>query len=143
MPHRDEIGGTTLFVGDLASFADEQHIEQVFLDYGFEVVDVKLMRGKQSMSSLGYGFVTMRSNNDAMRAISALDSKLVYGRKLRVKWAVPNMKNKKNSDPVNSVYVKFQALTVSLVFICIIIRFTLHIYIHIYTYMLIYINSLY
>lgn len=117
MPHCDDAGGITLFVGDLASFADEQHIEQVFLGYGFEIVDVKLMRGKQSMSSLGYGFVTMRSNNDAMRAIAILDSKLVYGRKLRVKWAVPNMKNKKNSDPVNSVYVKFQALTVCNLFV--------------------------
>jgi RNA recognition motif-containing protein len=105
-------GGTTLFVGDLASFCDEKHIQEVFTEHGFEVVDVKLMRGKQSMSTLNYGFVQLRSNADAMKAIAVLDSKLIHGRKLRVNWAQPNMKVSRPSESNNSVYVKFQALTV-------------------------------
>lgn len=104
--------GTTLFVGDLASFCDEKHIQEIFIDHGFEVVDVKLMRGKQSMSTLNYGFVQLRSNADAMKAIAVLDSKLIHGRKLRVNWAQPNMKLSRQSESNNSVYVKFQALTV-------------------------------
>ena len=111
------IGGTSLFVGDLASFCDENHIQGIFRDHGFDVVDVKLMRGKQSMSSLSYGFVTMRSSEEAARAIQELDSKLVYGRRLRVKWAVPNLKVKKVTETVNSVYVKFQALNVRIEFL--------------------------
>jgi RNA recognition motif-containing protein len=90
----------------------EKHIQEVFTEHGFEVVDVKLMRGKQSMSTLNYGFVQLRSNADAMKAIAVLDSKLIHGRKLRVNWAQPNMKVSRPSESNNSVYVKFQALTV-------------------------------
>ena len=107
----EESSQTSLFVGDLASFCDEKHLLSIFKEHGFEVIEAKLMRGKQSMSSLGYGFVKLTSTEDALRAIDVLDSKLIYGRKLRVKWAVPNLKQKKIAS-VNSVYVKFQALLV-------------------------------
>jgi RNA recognition motif-containing protein len=106
------VPNTSLFVGDLASFCDERHIETVFREHGFEVVDVKLMRGRQSMSSLSYGFVLMKNRQDAAKAILTLDSKLIYGRKIRVSWAVPNMKQQKSEESINSVYVKFQALRV-------------------------------
>lgn len=101
----------SLFVGDLASFVTEQHMQEIFRQEGFEIINAKLMRGKQSLSSLSYGFVLMNTKNEAIRAISALDSKLVYGRKLRVKWARPNVKENKNTEFVNSVYVKFQILS--------------------------------
>ncbi len=104
--------GLTLFVGDLASFCDETHMEAIFRDHGFDILDAKLMRGKQSLASLNYGFVRMKSHDDALRAISTLDSKLINGRKLRVNWAVPNVKTGKTNESVNSVYVKFQALVV-------------------------------
>jgi RNA recognition motif-containing protein len=103
---------TSLFVGDLASFCDERHIHAIFQEQGFEVLDVKLMRGKQSMVSLNYGFVLMKSRSEALRAISMLDTQLFYGRKIRVSWAAPNMKIKKQEESSNSLYVKFQALKV-------------------------------
>ena len=106
--------GNSLFIGDLASFCSEKHIVGIFLDHGFEVVDVKLMRGKQSLSTLNYGFVQMKSSAEAVKAITLLDSKLVYGRRIRVNWAAPNLKASKPNESSNSIYVKFQALMVKL-----------------------------
>lgn len=110
-----DLDGTRLFVGDLASFCDESHIQEIFESNGFEIVNVKLMRGKQSLSSLSYGFAQLRSREDAVKAIALLDGKLVYGRNIKVRWASQGS-GKKNPTSVNSIYVKFQALEVQLVF---------------------------
>jgi RNA recognition motif-containing protein len=103
----------SLFVGDLSSFCDEEHIKLVFETRGFEVVEAKLMRGHRSMSSLNYGFVKLRSNEEAARAISMLDNMLVYGRKIRVNWASPNKTIDSNEKTINAIYVKFQTFSVN------------------------------
>jgi RNA recognition motif-containing protein len=108
-----EFASNVLFVGDLASFCTEAHIESIFRNEGFRIVDAKLIRGRQSALSLNYGFVQMRTAEEAMGAIAALDNRLFYGRTIRVSWAKPNSKGSKSHDIVNSIHVKFQALIVS------------------------------
>ena len=75
------------------------------------------MRGSQSKSSLNYGFVKMKSNDDAMRAIAELNAKLIYGRRIKVHWAIPHIKTNKESTLTHSVHVKYQSLMVSILFL--------------------------
>jgi RNA recognition motif-containing protein len=105
--------GSNLFVGDLSSFCDEDQITNIFAEHGFHIIEAKLMRGHRTLSSLNYGFVKLRTNDEAARAISALDGKLIFGRKIRVNWAVPNKPMKQSEKTSNSLYVKFQTLVVS------------------------------
>jgi RNA recognition motif-containing protein len=100
--------GRELFIGDLASICQEEHIRILFKCHGFDIVDVKIMRGNRSMSSLNYGFVQMKTCQDASLAIQALDNFLYYGRRIRLNWASVNSDIKKTNESVNSVYVRFQ-----------------------------------
>ena len=111
--HPMEFSTNVLFIGDLASFCTEEHIDSIFRSEGFRIADAKVVRGKSSMQSLNYGFVQMRSAIEAQNAIGALDGKLFYGRKIRVSWSKPNAKGAKTNEGVNSVHVKFHALKVS------------------------------
>lgn len=117
-------GGSTpsLFVGNLSIFVTEKDIEALFDkhisndDTGDRSVDVKIIRSDKSVS-LGYGFVNMRSEVEAEKAMAALNGKQFYGRPLQVNWAVRNIKKSISSPEVdhpaaNSVHVKFSTVNV-------------------------------
>lgn len=112
------VDATRLFVGDLASHCDEANIEELFKKHGFDVVNVKLMRGKNSLASLNYGFVQVGRKEDVDRAIAELDSILFLGRHIKVKHATQNQGAKQNRPNVtqstNSIFVKFRALEASI-----------------------------
>lgn len=106
--------GTKLFIGDLATLCDEGHIQEIFRSHGFDTCSVRLMRGKQSLASLNYGFVELKTKEEAARAIAVLDLKMAYGRKLRVKWAAPNITSENSLKSANSIRVKFKSLKVKI-----------------------------
>jgi RNA recognition motif-containing protein len=103
---------TVLFVGDLSSVCTEQHIRELFEVNGFNVVDIKMMGGKVTSNSFDYGFVELSSPEEAELALSTLDGTFLCGRRMRVKWAAPNVKNKPSKGIINSVHVRFQSLQV-------------------------------
>ena len=114
------LDGTRLFIGDLASHCDENHIQELFRENNIHVLNVRLMRGKNSLTSLNYGFVQLTKKEDAIRAIAEFDSMLFLGRRIRVKYATPSMgpnapKPAKSTytPSSNSIFVKFQALEVN------------------------------
>lgn len=116
-----EIDDSRLFFGDLASNCDEYHIRELLESHGYEVSSVKLMRGKNTMMSLNYGFVELSDRSESVKVISDLDSTLLLGRKIRVKFATPkelatDRKQVVNSRPSlgspNSLFVKFNSLEV-------------------------------
>lgn len=121
---------TRLFVGDLASHCDEANIEALFKQHGIDVVNVKLMRGKNSLASLNYGFVQVSRREDAEKAIAELDSMLFLGRNIKVKHATQNHGAKQNrstlTQSTNSIFVKFRALEVTIFFPIFIYTFITH-----------------
>lgn len=88
-----------VFVGNVqgCDIYDEDIVHQVFLNYGFEVVDVTIVYNRHSgydifeAMSCGLGFVTLEKAFDMNIAISTFDAlELGLGLKLRVKMARDN-----------------------------------------------------
>lgn len=105
---------TNIFVGDLASTCEELHLQHLFQEQRFRVQEIKLMRGKHTLTTLNYGFVRLNSVEEAFRAINTFNGMMFHGRLLRVNWGGQNIKSSKESnESVNSIYVKFHVAQVS------------------------------
>jgi cold-inducible RNA-binding protein len=76
-----------IYVGNLPFSATEQQVEELFAAYG-EVVSVALPTDRETGRPRGFGFVEM-SNEDATKAIAALNGKDFGGRQLNVNEARP------------------------------------------------------
>lgn len=76
-----------IYVGNLPFSADSAEVEQLFSGYG-EVLSVALPTDRETGRPRGFGFVEM-SNEDAAKAIQALDGQDFGGRSLRVNQAEP------------------------------------------------------
>ena len=77
-----------IYVGNISFQTTEQDIEQAFSAYG-QVERVQIVKDRESGQSRGFGFVEMSDNNDADKAIAALDGAELSGRKLTVNEARP------------------------------------------------------
>ena len=76
-----------IYVGNLSFSATEAEVSELFAQYG-EVVSCALPTDRETGRPRGFGFVEM-SNEDAKKAIQALDGKDFGGRSLRVNEAQP------------------------------------------------------
>jgi RNA recognition motif-containing protein len=77
-----------IYVGNLNYSLSEDELEKVFSPYG-EVTSVKIIRDKYTDQSKGFGFIEMKSDADAQKAIDELNGTEVKGRELRVNQARP------------------------------------------------------
>jgi RNA recognition motif-containing protein len=77
-----------IFVAKLSYQTEEDHLRQVFENYG-EVDTVKIIWDREQNRSKGFGFVEMPNDNEAMEAIEALNDSDVDGRTIVVKKAQP------------------------------------------------------
>ena len=76
---------TTLYVGNLPYRANEMAIRTLFAEQG-KVLSVRLMKDKHTGKRRGFGFVEM-PENDAQKAIKALNEKEFQDRSLKVREA--------------------------------------------------------
>jgi len=81
-----------LFVGGIAWASTEDSLKEFFSQVG-EVLEVKIIRDRQTGKSKGFGFVTMATGEQAEKAIQELNDKEVDGRKIRVSEALPQKKD--------------------------------------------------
>ena len=79
-----------LFVGNLSFGATEDTVRSVFETHG-TVDSVSIMTGRDTGRYRGFGFVEMRNDGEAKKAISALNGREVGGRALTVNEARPKM----------------------------------------------------
>jgi hypothetical protein len=75
-----------LFVGSLPFRLSEAELREIFEQYG-EVDSVKIITDKMSGRSKGFGFIEMPSDEDAQKAIEALNGSEVEGRQIVVNKA--------------------------------------------------------
>lgn len=71
-----------LFLGDLSLFCNEEDLRVAFQPFG-SLVEVRIKRSKENKKNLSYGFVEFLSPIDAIRAMQAMDGKLLCGRALK------------------------------------------------------------
>ena len=76
-----------IYVGNLPYSSSEEEIEQLFGQYG-EIISCALPTDRETGRPRGFGFVEM-SNEDASKAIEALDGADFGGRSLAVSEARP------------------------------------------------------
>ncbi|MGY0617572.1 RNA recognition motif domain-containing protein [Vibrio sp. FJH11] len=75
----------TLYVGNLPYKANENHVRDLFAEYG-QVYAVRLMKDKRTGKRRGFGFVVMAAE-DAKPAISKLNERVYLDRTLKVRIA--------------------------------------------------------
>jgi RNA recognition motif-containing protein len=77
-----------LFVGNLPFAMTDAQLGEIFSAYG-TVVSANVVVDKFSKRSKGFGFVEFESEEDAAKAIEALDNSEQMGRNIAVKEALP------------------------------------------------------
>ena len=80
--------GRKLYVGNLPYSANESTLEQLFGEFG-SVQSAQVIMDRDTGRSKGFGFVEMGSDQEAQKAIQALNGKEVDGRALTVNEARP------------------------------------------------------
>src|SRR5438874_2472454 len=77
-----------LFVGNLSFNVTENNLQDAFAAHG-TVVETNLMLDRATGRSRGFAFVTMASDEEAQKAITAMNGKELSGRALTVNIARP------------------------------------------------------
>lgn len=77
-----------LFIGNLPFSATNESLKELFETAG-EVEEVHIIMDKISKRSKGYGFVDMKTEDEAENAIKILDGTELEGRKINVNIARP------------------------------------------------------
>ena len=79
---------TRIYVGNLPYSADDQQLVQLFSAFG-EVVEATVVMDRATGQSKGFGFVEMANDEDARKAIAALNGTMMGNRTIRVNEAQP------------------------------------------------------
>ncbi len=77
---------TSIFVAKLDFGVTGEQLKTLFSDYG-PVIKANVATDKETGKSRGFGFVEMTNKEDALKAIAALDGKVINGRPIAVKEA--------------------------------------------------------
>jgi cold-inducible RNA-binding protein len=80
--------GKKLYVGNLTYGVTDSTLEQMFAAYG-TVQSAQVIMDRDTGRSKGFGFVEMKSDQEAQAAITGLNGKEVEGRALTVNEARP------------------------------------------------------
>ena len=77
-----------LFVGNMSFQTTEDELRAIFEPYG-EATRIQIMTDRDTGRSRGFGFVELVNDEEAAKAITALNGKEVNGRALNVNEARP------------------------------------------------------
>ena len=83
--------GTKLYVGGLPYSTTEQQLSELFAQQG-SVTSAKVITDKFTGQSRGFGFVEMSTEEEAQKAIAALNGTQLDGRTMTVNEARPQEK---------------------------------------------------
>jgi cold-inducible RNA-binding protein len=79
---------TNLYVGNLSFQTSTSQLEGLFAPFG-EVTSANVVTDRETGQSRGFGFVEMKTSDQANSAISGLNGKEIDGRDLKVNVAKP------------------------------------------------------
>jgi RNA recognition motif-containing protein len=79
---------TNLYVGNLSFQTSTSQLEGLFTPFG-EVTSANVVTDRETGQSRGFGFVEMKTSDQANSAISGLNGKEIDGRNLKVNVAKP------------------------------------------------------
>jgi len=82
-----------MYVSNLGFQVQEEDLKQLFASFG-EVASAKVIKDRETGRSRGFGFVEMSSDEQANKAMSALNNKEIEGRAISVSVAREKDSNK-------------------------------------------------
>ena len=82
-PERIEVTSPRLYIGNLSYDATESDLSELFNGVG-KVQNAEIVTHRETYRSKGFGFVTMMTTDEAVRAVATLHDKDFMGRKLVV-----------------------------------------------------------
>ncbi|XP_073002791.1 small RNA-binding protein 11, chloroplastic-like [Typha latifolia] len=68
-----------LFIGGLSFYTTEEALSEAFSQFG-QVIEAKIIMDKVSVRSKGFGFVTFASEDEAHKALTEMNGKILNGR---------------------------------------------------------------
>lgn len=77
-----------IYVSNLSFNVQDEDLREFFAPYG-EIVSAKIINDKETGRSRGFGFVEMRDDEAAKKAIAELNDATVDGRNIKVMEAKP------------------------------------------------------
>jgi RNA recognition motif-containing protein len=80
---------TKLYVGNLSFGMNDESLQQLFVDKGYQVSSARVITDRETGRSRGFGFVELGDGGDATKAIGELNGLDVDGRQLQVNEARP------------------------------------------------------
>ena len=87
-----------IYIGNLNYTVDEEKLRKVFEKYG-EVASARIITDKETGESKGYGFVEMKDDDEAKKAIQHLSSSEIDGRHIKVNIAKPRKNFYRRNKP--------------------------------------------
>ncbi len=84
-----------LYIGNLAYGVTSDSLRDLFSKFG-ELVDATVVQDKFSGRSRGFGFVEFKTEDDAKKALDAMNEQEVEGRKIFVSVARPKKQTMNN-----------------------------------------------
>jgi cold-inducible RNA-binding protein len=83
---KEQAMSTNLYVGNLSFQTSTSQLEGLFADFG-EVTSAQVITDRDTGQSRGFGFVEMKTSEQADSAISGLNGREIDGRNLKVNVA--------------------------------------------------------
>jgi RNA recognition motif-containing protein len=80
---------TKLYVGGLPYSTTDESLLQLFVEKGYKPVSARIITGRETGQSRGFGFVELGAGDDAAKAIREFNGLKVEGRALQVNEARP------------------------------------------------------
>ena len=81
-----------LYIGSLPYSTTESDLRTLFGDFG-DIDELSLVKDRHTGESKGFGFIEMKRNSDADKAIKALNGSVFQGRNIKVNQAQPKGKS--------------------------------------------------
>jgi RNA recognition motif-containing protein len=88
-----------LYVGNLSKDLQRQDFENVFSEYGEDLVSVKLISDKKTGKCRGFGFVTVKTDEKADELVAKFNGHMLEDSPLKVEKALPRSKGNGEDRP--------------------------------------------
>jgi RNA recognition motif-containing protein len=87
-----------VYVGNLPKDIEREQLEEVFSEHSEEIVSVKLVTDRKTGKCRGFGFVTLKTDEQADAVVEKFSDYVLQDSKLKVEKALPRSKGKEEES---------------------------------------------
>lgn len=91
-----------VYVGNLPKDIEREQLEEVFSDHSEEIVSVKLVTDRKTGKCRGFGFVTLKNDEQADAIVEKFGNYVLQDNTLKVEKALPRSKGKEDDTSSGS-----------------------------------------